>query len=546
MKPRTNAEDDFVPRSETLSIIAEDDELERTRNSIQHHQSMRLSTSIPATQPAYTPSHPPAPTAYAPASPDAAKLARKPSINSFPPLSNTMPFRKSLRVFPESSIVAPVVVGNGGAGPGGAVAGGKRTSWLAKAREAKAIDENALKSGSGAGLAAAIALGGKTPGLKRRSTGSKTQLEEERQPKVAKIVSDEAEVDHQAATQKPHGRKGVSGDSDLAPQPERHSPPLLTPTAEQPIQSVVRQPSPTPANTQTPMDDEDHVLDGFKRMVQGLGVRAGKSMGKSLGGPAAAHALAKARAAAEARVAEREGWAPPPARPSGISPVPTANDTDNQPTKETEMPQRRSSEKSSKRLSVSDLVTAFEASKAETATHETAVHEPAPPLKTFQPALNLDSGPSFKRDKISITPPSSPPSEMPPLAGPVFKPGERVFVPLPRSQAKETPSTLSSSTAFSKRSPIALSVTTCYDDMGSIPGAFEMDMDLGQEEVTSDEELQEIVRAGKTTVGLVAVRCRSVYAKSCSDESFVFRIRLTGKRGRKVSCRWPHPPRRHR
>jgi hypothetical protein len=129
----------------------------------------------------------------------------------------------------------------------------KTTSWLAKAREAKALDETVSRLRNEASIGASLESLGILPVLKRKSTGPVVQAEEERETKVLKLED------------------GLR-----------------------------------------PFEQDDGMMDGFKRMVEGLGARAGKSFGKSLGGNAA---VAKAKAAAEAKIAEREASAlPPPLR----------------------------------------------------------------------------------------------------------------------------------------------------------------------------------------------------------------------------------------
>jgi hypothetical protein len=120
----------------------------------------------------------------------------------------------------------------------------KTTSWLAKAREAKALDETVSRLKNEINVGTSLGSLNLLPVLKRKSTGPVVQAEEERETKLLKLEEE-----------------------------------------------------------QRPVEQDDGMMDGFKRMVEGLGAHAGKSFGKSLGGNAA---VAKAKAAAEAKIAERE------------------------------------------------------------------------------------------------------------------------------------------------------------------------------------------------------------------------------------------------
>ncbi|GLB36140.1 putative dcp2, box A domain [Lyophyllum shimeji] len=134
-----------------------------------------------------------------------------------------------------------------GAAIPGAPPGGQRTSWLKKAREVKALER---KSGDLLTDSELIIAG-----------------DEERRSKSAK-----------------------NSEGDVAPRTRQAEPKCEPPRL------------PTPEHLSTA---QEGMLDRFRRTVEGLGAKVGKSMGKSLGGGAAVSALAEARAAAEARVAER-------------------------------------------------------------------------------------------------------------------------------------------------------------------------------------------------------------------------------------------------
>jgi len=157
-------------------------------------------------------------------------------------------------------------------------------------------------------------------------------------------------------------------------------------------------------------EDEASFMGIFKRTVEDLGARAGKSMGKSLGGSAATAALAEARAAAEARVAERNKI---PGE-DNTTPEDSSGARTNEPQVIVE-PVRHSKELECK-LGLSDDVPAGDI--------------PA----VIQPSSTI---PPFVADEsTSTTPPNSPPltrnstSSRVPSPGPVFnKQPPPVFVP---------------------------------------------------------------------------------------------------------------------
>ncbi|KAJ7783775.1 hypothetical protein DFH07DRAFT_873986 [Mycena maculata] len=202
-----------------------------------------------------------------PASPKG--LTHKASVPSFPSLPAPLPFRKSIRVPSESSVAL------GAATPGGAL-GDKRTSWLKRAREVKALEITVKKPNPAPSVTPGV-----TSGNKRKSGdmfgafGTTGLEEEERKPKVAKNL-----------------------EGDVAPMKPKTPPDSARAESEKATETLYMEP-------QTDAGDQEGLLVQLKRTVDGLGARFGKSMGKSLGGAAAANALAEARAAAEARIAER-------------------------------------------------------------------------------------------------------------------------------------------------------------------------------------------------------------------------------------------------
>ncbi|KAK0245709.1 hypothetical protein EDD85DRAFT_801926 [Armillaria nabsnona] len=154
----------------------------------------------------------------------------------------------------------------------GAALGGKRTSWLKKAREAKALDvgrnpSNLTLTGTGINNT-----------LKRKSSeffsGALTELGDEKHKVAKSTETDTAPLQL---------RRG-SLDGDVS----EHTMPMQ---------------SPEDPSLGTTGKSED-MLGQFKKTVEGFRTRVGQSIGKSLAAAAAA-TLAEARAAAEARVVEK-------------------------------------------------------------------------------------------------------------------------------------------------------------------------------------------------------------------------------------------------
>ncbi|KAJ6519807.1 hypothetical protein C8R45DRAFT_952785 [Mycena sanguinolenta] len=326
-------------------------------------------------------------------------LTHKPSVPSFPSLpSLPLPFRKSIRV-PSDPAAAPGPLG--AATPGGAL-GGKRTSWLMRAREVKALEITVKKPNPAPSLGAGMQSGNKRKSGDMFGVSGATGLEEEeRRHKAAKTI-----------------------EGDVAPMRPR------TPESTQPkAEHDAEQPS-----TQ-PQEGQEGLLVQLKRTVDDLGSRFGKSMGKSLGGTAAANALAEARAAAEARLVERQhkeeeatmALGPPAARSS----------TEHSPVFHS----------SHSRLSVSELVVTSPENRGK----GKEVSDPAP--ESFPSAHDTHLG--DKSANIVSTSPAPPVFHMAPA--PVFNKPPPVFVP-PAPAPTSEPSTfkIPVTTAFSKPASMAL------------------------------------------------------------------------------------------
>ncbi|KAI0068208.1 hypothetical protein BV25DRAFT_1875503 [Artomyces pyxidatus] len=353
--------------------------------------------------------------------PSESGLSRKPSLSQFPSLPAPSPLRKSTRLVREPSIgtsLAPAAV------PAPA---SKRTSWLTKAREAKALEVNlkrasvvnaGLLGANKAGVSTTVAL---ASGTKRKSGDMLTGMvenssggdEDERKYKLPKISADITEALYERM-------ETMDGPADLD-----------LPVTTSIIQLSTLQAPPADIRATKSADDvgsvsQEGVLNLFKKTVEDLGARVGKSMGKSLGGNAA-NELAEARAAAQARVAERHKLDAdqdrPSVRPSFSAPTLSLPEKGSSP--QLLPPQPPVARDSDKRLSVSDLVSGHDYRQ-----------ESASRIHTFnlQPTFHSSSDIS-----TSTTPPNSPPpvrqtSFIVPH-GPVFNRPPPVFVPPPSVQA---------------------------------------------------------------------------------------------------------------
>lgn len=361
----------------------------------------------------------------------------------YPSLPAPSPLRKSMRVQREpsmgiSSVPSLPATANAAAGTG------KRTSWLAKAREIKAMEVPGKRVSA---LGAGVSAPGISAGVKRKSgqmlsiavpgvADTVTSEEKERKHKLIKTGDGDVVVS-----------KEKSADLDKGEEKERdiHQRQLLlspVPPLIEPRFSQTAFPTKSPETKIAPTSVEDShegMVDRFKRTVEGLGARVGKSMNKSLGGPAAAAALAEARAAkvaAEARIAERDGRTAIPISTQEIVvaveqviPIPAVAP---KPMVEP-IPERQ------KKLSVSDLVTAYDGigkSKLK--------EKPKEVEKGFKPvrASTLDRN-HLGDESTSTTPPNSPPptrtsnSSFVLPSGPVFNKPPVFVPPAPLVQPKD-------------------------------------------------------------------------------------------------------------
>lgn len=220
-------------------------------------------------------------------------LNRKPSISQFG-LPAPSPLKKSTRGPREPSVPPPP-----SQTPGTAM-NNKRTSWLTKAKEAKAFE----MTGSGKKKAAIVGLGitaavGSSATRKRKSEEMEDVAITPSSSEVT-IAQDERKV-KSARTSREEDVKS----SHSSGRGETH-------TSREETGRISHSRTPSEATSHHDVDEftiavkldspAEGALDRFRKTMDGG--RVGRSMGKSLGGAAAA-ALAEARAAAEARVAQR-------------------------------------------------------------------------------------------------------------------------------------------------------------------------------------------------------------------------------------------------
>jgi hypothetical protein len=372
----------------------------------------------------------------------------KPNPPSFPTLPEPMPLRKSTKPPRDPSMNAVLL---GAATPGAAV-GGKRTSWLMKVREAKALDQLSKKSqppgmGSGVGVSSSLTL----QSSKRKSDHfSLPQLgirDDERPSKLTKT----SEGDHFSLPQlgirdderSSKLTKTSEGDHFSLPQlgtRDDERPSKLTKTSEGDhfslpqlgIRDDERSSKPTKTSESEAFSAQEGVFDRLRKTVEDLGVRVGKTVGKSVGSDTATvlAEVAEARAAAKAKVAERDR------KEEELTMALSAPETvEHEPATRQENPTR---------LSISDLFPAEG--------HVKEKHKvPEKPLQ-FKPTTEPAAVQATTSSITSTTPPHSPPlqshsSAMP--SGPVFKKFSPVFVPPAQVATKPIASTILKSTGQS-------------------------------------------------------------------------------------------------
>ncbi|KAG1825943.1 uncharacterized protein BJ212DRAFT_1317085 [Suillus subaureus] len=323
-------------------------------------------------------------------------LAHKSSALQFPTLRAPSPLRKSMRVVVEPSAGAGILALAAPA-PAQPSALGKRTSWLMKAREVKALEGIVHNKISilGPGVGTMGPSGNTAAPLKRKSSDMLA---------TAPLASDKTDEGRRAKVAKASKSDSAPQNSEDPPLNQGTAMPTQTPSILVPIRAVH-----LPEEQWEPLNDKEEeasFIGVFKRTVEGLGARAGKSMGKSLGGGAAAVALAEARAAAEARVAERNKVNEEQVTESGGSSAPDVEE----PQLATEDVHSRESER---RLSISGVVStnespvALQSSSAADESVSTTPPNSPPPTRTSGSSFVPPPGPVFNRQP--------PPVFMPPI-----------------------------------------------------------------------------------------------------------------------------------
>jgi len=335
------------------------------------------------------------------------KLMDKPNVASFPTLPEPIPLRKSMKPPRDPSMNAVLL----GVATPGAPVDGKRSSWLMKAREAKALEGLNKKShppGMGSGVGSSSSL--PPQGTKRKSDPfSLPQVgirDDERPLKVAKTMEGET-VSYDSKDHSSMSTPGLVNLVATSGMESQSQPPAIVETLQ------------------------EGVLDRLKKTVEGLGVRVGKTMGKSVGSDTAT-VLAEARAAAKAKVAERDR------KEEEFTMALAAPETVEQ-----EMIPRQENEK---RLSISDL---FPVEGRVKEKHKV-------PEKPFQFMPDIGSAAvhtTTSRTSTSTTPPVSPPLQSHSFtipSGPVFNKPPPVFVPPIQVATKSIASTRPVPDAVSK------------------------------------------------------------------------------------------------
>ncbi|KAF9015151.1 hypothetical protein BDQ17DRAFT_1294706 [Cyathus striatus] len=368
--------------------------------------------------------------------PDAdSELIHRAAVPVFPSLPEPMPLRKSIKSLRDHSMGAPTLYGTT---TPGATLTGKRTSWLMKAREAKASEGTSKKASSSGHFTTTAS---QTPGMSskgslKRKSGDMSNVprdgleDGERKPKALK-TADANMVPFKAQISNPEQIKngegmGISGESSA------------------PIHSA--------SDIET-----DSVLDLLKRTVEDL-TRHGKPIGKSFDSNAV-NALAEARAAAEARIAERNQKEDEMTLGLGVPAVQQGDSTRNAEA-EGVKPALSSSSGIHERLSISDLFPTDSKMKEK---HKV-------PGKGKGQSLTYNEHMSEGRESTSTTPPNSPPrmqsSSFVLPSGPIFNKPPPVFVAPVISQQgktlrsnKDTHSRFNTSGPFSKPVPMTMGIT---------------------------------------------------------------------------------------
>jgi hypothetical protein len=321
-------------------------------------------------------------------------IGRKSSLSQFPSLAAPSPLRKSLRN-PRGSSVEPSLTATPGTG-----LTGNHTSWLAKVREAKALEVTSKRS------SVAPARVVTPPGsLKRKSGQFPGSLSddgddsEERKAKVPKTSADIFEVAHHLEPRPPVA---------LAPE---------VPAAD------VRAAKSADDVTTMQMDLDTDMMAPLKKAIETLRARTGKSLAGNL-----AEINGQESSPDDLEVVNDALPQLHPLRPSLSAPAPIHKVASVEAIIRTSTPPKSSQanqestivpppREESKRLSVSDLVPKQDMSRAShTSSHKTSISTTPP-----------DSPPVAKKTAFFVP------------GGPVFNKPPPVFVPPPAVKPEHSP-----------------------------------------------------------------------------------------------------------
>ncbi|TFK30432.1 hypothetical protein FA15DRAFT_579640 [Coprinopsis marcescibilis] len=339
---------------------------------------------------------------------------------SIPSLPEVAPIRKSIRSMREHGSMGTTL---GTVTPGVA---GKRTSWLMKAREVKALDATGKKANTvQPAPSTTLPTQNHIPSsTSKRKSGDATETlnlkdnldAEERKAKVPRTMV-----------------------NDVAPRPKAAVRPGELPDSKSKAVSASEQSSES-FETHAASPSPQGVLDRLKKTVEGLGARVTKVTSKNGEDSVMANAIAEAKAAAEARIAER--YNEDETRTSTV-----ASQTQRLSSEpavdikmEIESEVASSSTREDKRLSISEL---FPSGGRVKEKHKV----PSKPLP-FSSSMSVPTPPAASsRYSTSTTPPHSPPPDIP-SSTLVFSKPPPVFVPPAPSGGRPLPSPPAKEYAF--------------------------------------------------------------------------------------------------
>lgn len=331
----------------------------------------------------------------------ASDVSRNPSLEQFPSLAAPSPLRKSIRN-PRESSLEPSLTTTPGTG-----LTGNHTSWLAKVREAKAME--VMNKRASVTPSALVAPSG---GVKRKSGElpySLTNDGDYGEERKAKILKTNVDITEAPIHLEPQSLEAPSHQLSVA---DAH---IERPSGDVPTSQ---------------MDSETDVMAPLKKAIEALRARTGKSLAGNL---TEINAQDTSPVDLEVEVVNDGLFQPHTLRPSLSAPIPVHGKAaaaaiiraptppkSSQPVDEpTIIPPLR---EESKRLSVSDLVPKHDSSNATSRT-------------------------SSNETSISTTPPDSPPATKKTTffvpGGPVFNKPPPVFIPPPTMKPDRSPAAIS-------------------------------------------------------------------------------------------------------